>query len=194
MPGAFLWSSTASSNNTVDGISVATGMNAGQVDNALRAIMAVVRQTFGSALENFLAGTAALPIANGGTAATTAAQARTNLGALGSEFRDLPLFTQNAAFNFSPDMRSGGVRWTGAAATATIQPESSQPFALTTAIAVIYIYNDGTGALTITRGAGVSLKKNGGTSSADATLAVGGEAILKRISADNWIVTGVGVS
>lgn len=41
--------------------------------------MALVRNTFASALESFLAGSAPLPLANGGTAATTADAARTSL-------------------------------------------------------------------------------------------------------------------
>lgn len=43
--------------------------------------MALVRQSFTSSLQNFLAGSAALPIANGGTGAITAPAALTALGA-----------------------------------------------------------------------------------------------------------------
>lgn len=76
----FNWSSTANDNGTVDGVSIAEGMAPSNVNNAMRAIMAVIRGSFASALQTFLAGSAALPIANGGTAATTASAARTNLG------------------------------------------------------------------------------------------------------------------
>ena len=42
--------------------------------------MALIRNSFSSVLENFLNGSAALPLANGGTGATTASDARSNLG------------------------------------------------------------------------------------------------------------------
>jgi phage-related tail fiber protein len=42
--------------------------------------MAIVRGSFASGLQTFLAGSAALPIANGGTGATSASAARTALG------------------------------------------------------------------------------------------------------------------
>lgn len=71
------------------------------------------------------------------------------------------------------------------------------PFA-TTAIPVgsqIVIRNAvGAGALTIDRGAGVSLYGNGSTTSADATLAAGAVATLIHEATDSWIIIGVGVS
>lgn len=51
--------------------------------------MALVRNTFSSSLKSFLAGSAALPVANGGTGSTSASAARTALG-LGT------MATQNA--------------------------------------------------------------------------------------------------
>jgi hypothetical protein len=80
MADIFDWSATAASNTTVDGININTGMPVGNVDNALRSIMALVRNSFATALETFLNGSIPLPLANGGTAATDAATARTNLG------------------------------------------------------------------------------------------------------------------
>jgi hypothetical protein len=71
----FDWSATAASNTSCDSISIATGMSPGNVDNVFRSLMRIVRNSFSSALQTFLAGTAALPIANGGTAATSAAAA-----------------------------------------------------------------------------------------------------------------------
>jgi hypothetical protein len=187
----FDWSTTAASNTTVDGIDINTGMDPGLVDNALRSLMRIVRNSFSSALQTFLAGTSALPIANGGTAATDAASALTSLGALADDYRDLPLTTKTAAFTFADSERGGRINYTGAAAAATINPNS------TTAItdgATYVIRNAGSGSLTITRGSGVTLKVNGGTTSADATLAVGGIATLIRWGTNDWSVAGSGVS
>ncbi len=50
------------------------------------------------------------------------------------------------------------------------------------------------GALTITRGAGVSLYVNGGTSSAGATVAAGGQATLRQSATNVWKIVGPGVS
>lgn len=193
MPGIFSLSSTAASNTSIDGISAAEGCAAGNLNNLIRSLAALIRQSFSSVLENFFNGTAALPVANGGTGATSASAARTALGALADTYQDLPVTTQTGAFSFAASMRAGAVNYTGAAAAATIQPESSVAFS-TSNVAVIVIRNNGSGSLTITRGSGVTLKKNGATTSSDATLAVGGVASLVRWAADDWSVSGSGVS
>ena len=43
MGGVLDWSTTPDSNTTVDGVSIAEGMQAGLVNNGMRAIMALVR-------------------------------------------------------------------------------------------------------------------------------------------------------
>lgn len=80
MAGIFSWSSTAGSNTSVDGINIAEGCPAGNLNGSQRSIMAIIRQTFHAGLEGFLSGASALPQANGGTGGTTAATARTALG------------------------------------------------------------------------------------------------------------------
>lgn len=187
------WSTTPNSNSTVGSVNIAENCAAGNVNDAIRQVMALVRSSFSSALQGFLAGTSALPIANGGTGATSAAGALGSLGGLSSAYQDLPITTQTGAFSFVATMRGGAVNYIGAAASATIQPDASQPFG-TSNVAAIVIRNNGTGALTVARGAGVSLKKNGGTTSADATIAVGGTATLIRWAADDWTIAGTGVS
>jgi len=71
MAGIFDWSSTASSNTTLDGIDVQTNMSVSNVDNSIRSLMAVIRGSFASALENFLKGSAGLGVGQGGTGATS---------------------------------------------------------------------------------------------------------------------------
>ena len=84
MASIFDFSSTAGSNTTVDGVNISDGMSAKNVDNAIRSLMAIIRQTFSSTLQSFLSGASALGVSSGGTGATTAADARTNLGAAAS--------------------------------------------------------------------------------------------------------------
>jgi hypothetical protein len=187
----FDWSTTAANNTTIDGIDSDTGTSPANVDNLFRAMAAIIRNTFSSALQTFLAGTAALPVANGGTAATSASAALTSLGALASTYRDLPLTTKTAAWTFADSERGGRINYTGAAAAATINPNASTSI---TDGATYVIRNAGSGAITVTRGSGVTLKVNGGTSSANATIAVGGLATLIRWGTDDWSISGSGVS
>jgi hypothetical protein len=188
----FTWSATDTANITVDGTGINTGMAPSNVDNALRKIMAACRNSVTSALQNFLNGTAALPVANGGTGATSSANALTSLGALSSTYRDLPVTVKSAAFTFADSERSNGIYYTGSAAAATIDPYGTTPI---TQGATYVIRNNGSGALTVTRGSGVTLYKNGSTSSSDAIIAVGGQATLIHWGGpDEWTITGAGVS
>jgi hypothetical protein len=71
------------------------------------------------------------------------------------------------------------------------------PFA-TTAIpvgSVIVLRNAvGAGVLTLARGAGVAFYANGGTTSANASLAAGAVATLIHEAADSWLVIGSGIT
>lgn len=166
-------------------------MSPANVDNVFRSIAALIRNTFASALQSFLAGSAALPIANGGTAATDAPTALSNLGGLSSAYRDLPITSKTSAFTFADSERGGLINYGGSAAAGTINPQSSTT--ITTGAA--YVIRNGTsGVLTVTRGSGVELFKNGTTSSSDAIVALGGVATLIYLGFDTWIINGVGVS
>lgn len=192
MSSIYDWSATPGSNSTVGGINIAEGMSPALVNDAMRALMSIVVQSFASSLQNFLNGSAPLAIANGGTGGATQAAALAALGALASAYRDLPSGNnQSAAFTFSDAMRGGGVDYTGPAAAATINPNASTPIGVR---GVICIRNNGTGTLTITPGSGVTLKKNGSTISASAGLAVGGVATLIQWNTDDWSITGSGIS
>jgi hypothetical protein len=165
-------------------------MTPANVDNVFRSMMAIIRSTFASALQNFLAGSAALPIANGGTGATSAATALTALGALDDDYRDLVFAGKSGAFNIDNTERGYCINYTGSAAACTIRPQSSH--AVNTG-AVYVIRNGGSGALTMTRGSGVILQPNGGAS-ADAVMAVGGVATLINWGSDTWTISGSGIS
>lgn len=191
MAGIHDWSATAGSNTTVGGVGIATGMSPANVDNAIRAVMADVKASIAIALENFLNGTAALPIANGGTGAATEAAAVAALGALEDDYRDLPITTKSGAFTFANSERANGILYTGAAAAATINKNA------TTAIntgAVFVIRNAGSGVLTITKGTDVTLYINGATVAANGSLAIGGVCTLTKWATDTWTCVGSGLT
>ena len=168
-------------------------MSPANVDNVLRSIMALVRNSFAAALTNFLNGSAALPLANGGTAATSAAAALTSLGGLGSAYKGLPFTAKVAAFTLAIADEGIGYRYTGAAAAATIDPVATTAYTVGAVIPIRNAHNS-SGALTITRGAGVSLRIAGQTTDQNVTLAVGGFCSLIHESSNVWIATGAGIS
>jgi hypothetical protein len=185
------YSGTPSANTTIEGLNAAPGMTPANVDDVLRAIVAIVRNSLHIDLEPFLKGSAALPLASGGTGATTAGAALTALGGLEDDYRDLQPVVKSAAFAFADADRGKAIRYNGAATAATINPNSTT--AITSGAAFV-IRNVGSGTLTVTRGSGVSLNVNGANVSSDAALAVGGVATLIRWGADDWTITGAGLS
>ena len=191
MPSIYDWSSTAGSNSSVGGVNIAEGMSPALVDDAMRQIMAIVRATFDPSLQNFLVNSAQLPIANGGTGAATAAAALAALGGLSSIYRGIPMADKTTSFSPVDSEGGGGYNYIGAAATMTLNPNAITAI---TKGAVYTIRNGGSGALTIARGSGVNLYKNGSTTSADATLAIGAVASLVNWGTDFWTLTGSGVS
>ena len=80
MADIFDWSSTPGSNTTVDSVNIAENCPPGNMNNAVRSVMALIRNTFAAGLKLFLSGAAPLPIANGGTGGTTPEEARAALG------------------------------------------------------------------------------------------------------------------
>jgi hypothetical protein len=195
MASLFDWSSTASSNTTLDSINVNTGMSPANVDNSIRSLMALVRNSFASALQSFLAGTAALPIANGGTGATSASAALTALNGLDASYRDLPRVDKASSFTFSNTERSDAIWISGTGVVATINPDATTP--INPGAVYMLMNGHGTSSFTVVRGSGVKLYVNGATptgNGADATVAPGGVATLTRWGTDYWTITGAGVS
>lgn len=190
MAGIFSWSSTAGSNTTVDGVSIAEGMAPSGLNNAIRGLMKVVRDTFSSSLESFFLGSA-LPIANGGTAASSASGALASLGALSSTYRDLPVTAKTGAFTLADADRGSLLRYSGGAASLTINPNGTT--AITTG-GVIVVVNRGSGTLTTAKGVGVSLYLAGTNSDANVSIPVGAVATFTKTDTNEWLVGGSGVT
>lgn len=173
-------------NVSINGIDIAELSAAAGYNDALRQIMADIK-TWTSASGV----TYPISIANGGTGQTAAPAALAALGGLGSAYQRLPQVAKSAAFAFDLTMDGGHVRYTGAAAAATINPNATTAFPRD---AVIVIVNDGSGVLTITRGAAVALIWASSGADANRALAVGGIATILQVATDRWFITGAGLS
>lgn len=126
-------------------------------------------------------------ILNVGTAVSTVAAGND------SRFKQYSISTQNGTYTFATTDAGTVVRHTNATPYAfTIDPVATTNYPVGTQIIVRNAV--GGGAITLTRGAGVSLYINGGTTSADATIAAGGVCTLIHEASDVWIAIGPGVA
>jgi hypothetical protein len=173
-------------NVTINGIDIAELSAAAGYNDALRQIMADIK-----AWTNSYAVTYPISIANGGSGQANAAAALAAFGGLGAAYQRLPQVAKSAAFAFDLTMDGGHVRYTGAAAAATISPNATTAFPRD---AVIVIVNDGSGALTITRGAAVALIWAATGADANRALAAGGMATILQVATDRWFISGAGLS
>ena len=194
MAGLFDWSTTAASNTTVDGVSIAEGMSAGNVNNAIRGLMAKVRASFAAGLESFLAGTAGLGIASGGTGATTAPTALSNLGGLSSTYRNAVMTTKTGAFTFADSDRGNGIRYTGAAAAGTLSAYATVAIEVGGVIPIRVAHN-ASGALAVTPGGAATIRIAGQTASvASVSFAIGSFGGIYHEATDLWVAYGNGIS
>lgn len=80
----------------------------------------------------------------------------------------------------------------GSAHALTIDPQSST---VIDSFKPILVYNPpSNGVVTVTRGSGVALYVNGGTVSANATMAAGAIGTMHRYSGDSWSIVGPGIT
>lgn len=113
MADIFDWSSTPGSNTTVDSVNIAENCPPGNINNGMRSMMALIRNTFAMALKPFLSGAAPLPIVNGGTGAASVAAARAALGITDAG----PITVNNGNWSGTPlSVANGGTGSTNAAA------------------------------------------------------------------------------
>jgi hypothetical protein len=110
---------------------------------------------------------------------------------LDSTYKGIVPTDQAGAFNFADTMNGRSTRYTGSAAAATLRPEATH--ALPAGWTHV-VRNVGSGPLTITRGAGVSLKANGSATSANVAIAPDGVATIIRWAADDFTISGSNLS
>ena len=107
-------------------------------------------------------------------------------------YRGAPLNTQDADYTLVLVDSGKTVLHTSASThTWTIPPNSSVAYPSGT---VIVVANIGSGAVTVARGSGVSLRIGGSATNGDKTLAQHGIASLLKLDTNSWYISGAGVS
>ena len=108
-------------------------------------------------------------------------------------FKDVPITTQNANYTYALTDRGTAVIKSNTTAYAhTVPPNSSVAFPIGSVIAFANLGS--AGAITITRGSGVTIYLEGTLTSGDRTVASGGVGRLWKVATDTWICGGVGVT
>ncbi|WP_267395588.1 MULTISPECIES: hypothetical protein [unclassified Sphingomonas] len=154
-----------------------------------------------------------LPVTHGGTGASSAAAARSNLGALGTadkgtangvaslgadgkvpvaQLQPLDLSQVNLTGSYTLTLADRGKHlYFGANSgnTVTIPPNASVAFPIGAQILVV---NNGGGAQTIAQGSGVKLFGSGGVKNYG--LPSGSAATLIKVGSDNWFIFGTNLS
>ena len=123
--------------------------------------------------------TTTLPVAGGGTGATTAAAARTNLGT-----------------NRVPPVSTTGVYTllvTDIGQSVQVDANVTVPPAVFSAGDVVVIYNNSASSISVLRGAGVTMYWVGGVNS-DRALSARGLATLLCVASDVFVITGQGLA
>jgi len=107
-------------------------------------------------------------------------------------FRGIPVNEQDGNYTFVIDDCGRMVRHnSGSSHAYTINPVASTNYPVGTTIVV---RNVGSGAVTLTRGAGVSLRKVGSSTDANVALAQWGMATMVMEATNVWMVTGTGIT
>lgn len=107
-------------------------------------------------------------------------------------YRDVPQNPQSAAYTLALADRGKHIYSENVAGQAiVIPPNSDAAFPIGSAVAVV---NRGTNSITLTQGAGVTLRWAGTSDTGDRTLAVNGLATVLKVGTNVWFVTGAGIS
>lgn len=110
----------------------------------------------------------------------------TSLAADSIGYRGAPQRLMDANYTFVLDDAGRGLTHTISGANAwTIPPNSSVPFPIHT---MIMVDNSGSGAVTLTQGAGVTLRPNGSGTTGSQTLAQNFVKVLYKQAADSWVL------
>jgi len=181
------WDVTPANNSDIAGINIAEGCPASGINDALRTMMAQVAAWLtganaplpksGGALAGALTG-----LGNGSSVIDGGGTAR----AIG--YRAIPLASKSASYQIALGDVGQGL---STSAGITVPPNATTAFAIGDTIAV---YNNSASNITITQGAGVTLRLVATSTIGSRTLAARGLCTLLKVGTDEWVASGGGLS
>ena len=106
-------------------------------------------------------------------------------------YKDVPQNPQAAAYTLALTDRGQHIYYTGAAAIITIPANATVAFPIGAAITIV---NDGSGVLSLTRAALVTMKLVGTGANLDRSLAIAGIATFIKVGTNTWFLSGTGIT
>ncbi|ABQ70799.1 hypothetical protein Swit_4461 [Rhizorhabdus wittichii RW1] len=183
------WDTVPANNTEIAGINLAEGCPAAGINNAIREVMAQLKTYFGTLLAPYL------PLSGGAmTGALTDMGAGSTIKDPGGTarkigYRNIPSVAKTSAYVLALndvgeciDITTGGV---------TVPANAAVAFGIGDAIS---IYNNSASSQTITAAAGVTLRLAGTATSGSRTLGQRGWMTLRKVSVDEWVSSGSGLS
>jgi len=181
------WDVTPANNSDIAGINISEGCPASGINDAIRTLMAQVA--------TWLAGSNA-PLPKSGGVLTGAIA---NLGngstlidgggtAESIGYRAIPLTAKSASYQVTLSDVGQGLSTN---ASVTVPPNATTAFSIGDTIAV---YNNSASSITITQGAGVTLRLVGTSTTGSRALAARGLCTLVKVGTDEWVASGGGLS
>jgi hypothetical protein len=174
------WDTTAGNNSDIGGINIAEGCPAAGVNDALRTIM--------SQIATWLAAATGPVLKVGGYISNSQQVTDGASTARYVGYRNIPLTAKSASYVIALTDVGQGLTTT---AGVTVPPNSTVAFAVGDTVVV---YNNSGSSITITQGAGVTLRLIATATTGNRTLAQRGLCTLLKVATDEWVASGGGVS
>jgi hypothetical protein len=181
------WDTTAGNNTDIAGINISEGCPAAGINDALRTVMSQVAtwviSVAGPLLKTGGAVTGAI------TGMLTGSTVQDGYGTeRGIGYRAIPLTAKTTSYQIGLADVGQGISTT---AGVTVPPNATTAFAIGDTIVIV---NNSASAITITQGAGVTLRLVATATTGNRALAQRGICTLLKVAADEWIASGSGVS
>lgn len=181
------WDPVAANNSDIAGVNIAESCPSAGINDAIRALMAQIAAWIVSAAGPLLkSGGAVTGAITGMLTGSTVIDGAGTARFVG--YRNIPLTSKTASYQIALTDVGQGVSTT---AGVTVPPNSTTAFLVGDTIA---IYNNSAASITITQGAGVTLRLCGSATAGNRTIGLRGLATLIKVGADEWVISGTGVA